>query len=270
MDFKTTNFSEGPKELKDIFFNRPVSTLGRSQVAILVSRNTSLGDVSKAYEILNCFGHNCVLIVDEKLKMPGLPASIILQSGRQTSYANSDEAIEQIKNSSALLVLAATEANAAMQVLISKLEDQDLDFVQTDNKSFFSSTWKSRGKLCLGSTSKLLSSVSQVRSKSTGLKLKSDYLYALSENLSSAIVAIDPHQALALDAHDRENVAVINSERLIDRLALSVIVFGLLAERPQPLQAGWLDYILAAGHLYCRHYAESGTRGLRQFLNSQF
>jgi len=270
MDFKTSNFSENSQELKDIFFNRPVSSLGRPKVVLLAARNTTLSDISKVYEIIASFGHNCILIVDEKLKLAELPADVVLQSGKQASYSNSNEAVEQIENASALFVMSGGEVNASMEVLVSKLELQHIGFVQTDTESLINYSWDTNNKLCLSSTRQLLSGSRQSDSGTTGLKLKADNLFGLSEKLNSAIAAVDPNQALALDSRDKQNVAVINSDRTIDKVALSAIIFALLAERSRPLSSGWLNYVLAAGYLYRKHYFQSGPQGLRRFLNSQF
>lgn len=270
VDFETTNFSTDSKVLDDILFNRPIKSVGRHRVALLVTRNASLRSIDKVYEIFKSFGLNCALVVDERLSIAQVPAEIVLKSSHKVSYSNVDEALELIQDCSALFVLTGGEINAAMGLLIAKLADRYAGFVLADDKQIFGQSWKKASKVVIGPTRKLLKDVKAPGSRESGLRLKADYLFGVSKIYDCSIIATDPNQALALNHENRDSVAVVNSEYQIDPMALSAIIFALLAEKATPIDGVWLNYILVAGYLYRNHYQKKGPQALGRYLNSQF
>jgi hypothetical protein len=270
LDFITNSNKDSDAVLKKVLFDRPVSSLARPQIAMLVGKYCDLRNINTIYEILIAIGFMPIIIADNDFKLTGLPADIFMMSKDKKSYANSDEIIMTINNCSTVLVLTGGEINSCLDILLSKLALSYKGVLASDNIAMFGQPWATDHKIVYGPTKKLIESLGYKLSKETGLKLKAEYLGNIAELTGALVVAVDDRQALVVDPNQKDSVGVINCADNIKLSDFSAIAVGLIAEKISGAISNPVDYVLAAGNLYRNYYSKEGAKGLKLFLNSQF
>lgn len=263
------------KDYQSIFFDRPVSSLRKRNIAVLVGSNTNLYEVQQAYMVIRAMNHNAVLVVDDRLREVGLPADIYLSTHRKLLYENSDEAIARINDCHLLVAGVGIEMNASMQLLLERVL-REYRGVAILTESAFKlpniNELLNERILLFGKTKKLLTfNHRQIKNiNSRGLLRKIDLLNNTARSSGGGVICTENHQIISVEPSEYK-VSVINNMQGIDSVAFLAILVSLIADRDTPLDSGWSRYSLAAGFLYENYYQkEKNPRLLEDFLHSQF
>lgn len=263
------------KDYQSIFFDRPVSSLRKRNIAVLVGSNTNLFEVQQVYMLIQAMNHNPVLIVDDRFREVGLPADIYLSTQRKLLYENSDEAIAKINDCHLLLAGVGIEMNASMQLLLEKiLKQYHGTSVLTESAFKLPSIEKllNVDVLLFGSTKKLISlSHHYLKNiKNSGLLRKIELLKSTAMSGACGVVCTEDYRIISVEP-SKDKVSVVNNSVVIDRVAYLAIFVSLIADRNSSLEPGWSHYSLAAGYLYENYYQkEKNPRVLGDYLSSQF
>lgn len=269
-----TGTSFGANGYQEIFFDRPVSSLRKRNICILVGSNTSIFEVQQAYQVIQAMNHNPVLIADDRLRNIGLPADLYLSTKNKMHYENTDEAIELIEGCYGIVAGLGIELNSSMQLFLEKVLTSYQGLVLLTESTFrFPGLEKllRHNILLAGSTKKLLSlSSNQNRVSNSGLLRKIELLSSISLKYHSGIICQETNQILAIEV-ENARTGVMNSTDKIDYSAYLSILVSLLSDRNEPLDGGWSKYALAAGYLYINYFQkEKNPQLLKEFLQSQF
>ena len=270
LDIKINESSESDSVVERVLFDRPVSNLGKTNIAILVGRHARISTISLYYSIFVAMGLRPVIIADIEFKNSAVPADLFMISKDKKSYLNADEALESLLGCGTVLVLTGGEINSALGLLLSRLALIYKGTVVSENLATFEYSWKTASKIAFGTTRKLIQGLGHKTSSQQGLKLKAEYLWQVAEKTDALVMALDSNQAIALDGRDKNSIAVVNSTDNINIEDFSAIAIGLLSEKQSDKIVNPLDYFITAGNLYRKYYSKGGVAGLKTFLSSQF
>lgn len=255
--------------IEKILFDRPVSSLARPNIAIIVSKYAELKIIFNIFEIFRTMGFIPILIADHDFKATGLPADVFMQSKDKRTYLNTDEIIHTVEGCGGVLVVTGGEVNSALELLLSRLASTYKGLIATDNITLFGNNWVSTNKFVFGGTKKLIKSLGYNLSDNDGLKLKAEYLSKISALTDSLILAVDGNQALAVSSKSMNSAVVVNCTGQIQPYEISAIAIALITEKTTSNNS-LLDYVLTASHIYREYYLQTGLEGMKIFLNSQF
>lgn len=251
------------KEIEDVFFNRPVSNKFASSIGLVISNTVAISEVNKVYSALISLGHYPIIVADKKVSKYNIPIDVALVSKDKIRYQNADEAIGTLSNCKQIIILAGRELNAAMELLVSKFFQDFMGVVITDYPKLFEKSAFQGDKMIL--TNDLLIK----EKKDIGLNHLYNSLLEYSKKTSSAIIYYGTKQILGVDRLIEDKACIINCTDKVDINYFVGILAGLLIDRAEPLDQGWLKYCQAAGYLY-RIYQKEGPSGVTNFLNNKF
>lgn len=264
-----------PTEYRSIFFERPVNNLRRKNIAVLVGKNTSIFEIQQLYLIIQALNHRPILIVDENLRFPGLPADMYLLNNNKQVYQNSDEAIVRIGDCHSLIAGVGLELNSSMQLLLDKVIQSYHGLVILTDSSFKLPGFMdllSPKSILLGSTKNLLSLGSKrlATLKNFGLLRKIELLYDIVLQYGGGLICAEKHQFLGLNS-STDRVAIVNSKNLINPVEFMAIFVSLLSDTDRFSADTWQKYFLASGYLYKNHYQiKKNPLQIKDFLQNQF
>lgn len=264
-----------PTEYQSIFFDRPINSLRKKNIAVLVGINTNIFEIQQLYLIIQAMNHNPILIADESLRSLGLPADMYLSNNNKQFYQNSDEAIARISDCHSLIAGVGLELNSSMQLLLDKVLKSYRGVIILTDSSFKLPSFMdllSPNSVLLGSTKNLLSLGSKkvVSAQNFGLLRKLELLQNIVVKYGGGLICADEHQLLGLNS-SKDTAAVVNSKNLINPVEFMAIFISLLSDSERPSVDTWQKYFLASGYLYRNHYQiKKNPLQIKDFLQNQF
>lgn len=264
-----------PTEYQSIFFDRPINSLRKKNIAVLVGSNTNIFEIQQLYLIIQAMNHNPILIADGNLRSLGLPADMYLSNNNKQVYQNSDEAIVRISDCHSLIAGVGLELNSSMQLLLDKVLKSYRGVIILTDSSFKLPGFMdllSPNSVLLGSTKNILSLGSKkvVSAQNFGLLRKLELLHNIVVKYGGGLICADEHQLLGLNS-SKDTAAVVNSKNLINPVEFMAIFISLLSDSERPSVDTWQKYFLASGYLYRNHYQiKKNPLQIKDFLQNQF
>ncbi len=270
-DTKILTNTADQSEFDELFFNRPVSRLGRFKVGILVCKHASMVSVNSAYSILVALGHDVVLIADDVHQQNSLPAELFLASKPGIYYQESDLAISKLQDCKAIIALVEGELNSKMELLIGQLLRVYTGTFVCDYQKILRSTGF-EGEKILFSPILALSARQSRKVRLGGINQIVEMLFELSRSQDLSVVSAQKNQIVAVRQKYSEAVCVVNAKGSIKLVDFIAILIGLLVDAREATGASWLQHCQAAGFLYQNHYSESknGVADLKSYLDGKF
>lgn len=245
--------SEEKTAYESIFFNRPIGPLHRKNIGILVGKHTQLHQVEQAYSTVLALSHYPVIIAEDSLKEFNIPAEVFLDSKDKLHFDNTDEALSRLQDCHMIIAGIGLELTAAMQLFLERvLQTYHKPIILTESVFTFPTLTDYLGEntMLFGSTKGLLKLANLRTGTESGLARKIELLQTLNHATLTQLVCVEAHQVLGLGSYNADKISIVNCKQVLSKEAFLPLFAGLLADRAEPCAEGWLEYLLASGHLY--------------------
>lgn len=212
--------SDEKKQIEKILFERPISSLWKKNIGLLVGKNAKLKSVNDAYNIVSSLKHSPILVAEKNESdfESKFPTTLWLKKNKHR-FENTDEAIRIFSECQIVIAGFELTMNPVMQLLLEKLLSSrnssmlfsdEVAVMFKNSLSFFKNRHGDIYVLTVRSVKILAQQLSLNINNTQNIMYLSKLLCEISEKLNCTIVCYSQSQIIGADKDQPNKICVYN------------------------------------------------------------